>query len=737
MTPSQLIIARVPTKFASMGKEIVELKVDGMDCNNCAQSIHRYLERKGLEEVFVNFQTKEVRFQRNDTALDLQDAKAGIKKLGYTVIEDTAGQDDHAHANDHANTARRRLIICAIFTAPLLIGHLLMTAGVHLALMHNGWVQLALTLPVYLIGGLHFGRSAWSGVRTGYLNMDVLIFLGATAAFVYSLVGLAWNDPNYYFFETAATIITLVLTGNWLEERAVARTTTAVTALADLQVPRATRIMPSGAEVELDVEELRIGDLVRVNTGDRIPLDGTVLKGEVLVDEAMLTGESLPNERSKGDHVVGGSVLVSGQATVRITATQKEGTLAKMVELVKTAQRDKPSMQRLADRVSAYFVPAVVVISALTFLIGWGTGYATVTQALMNAIAVLLISCPCAMGLATPTAVMVGVGRLARQGILVKGGQAVETLADIRQMVFDKTGTLTTGNFRVEAIEPKGRFSAQTQRPIVNGIIYALEKHSSHPIAKSILNHLENQEKDLTVLNEFQISEKSGVGLTAQNEAGEIVYQLGSARLLPSGHPAAADGQVFLVDGQQQLLATIRLADDLKDGAQAMMAELNRLGITTHLLSGDRQERTAAVASSLGIEHFDAEKLPAEKLDIISSLSAAQPTAMIGDGINDAAALARAQLGISLGGASAAAVDAAQVVLLGDRLTALAEAVKISRLTLKTIKESLFWAFSYNIVAIPLAALGFLNPMWAALFMAFSDVVVIGNAIRLKTRKYQ
>lgn len=725
-----------------MGKEIVELKVEGMDCNNCAQSIHRYLERKGLEDVFVNFQTKEVRFQRDDQALELDDAKAGIKKLGYTVIEEDSTGSDHDHAHEHADAARRRLIICAVLTAPLLLGHLLMAFGWHIGWLENGWVQFALTLPVYLIGGLHFGRSAWSGIRTGYLNMDVLIFVGATAAFVYSLVGLAWNDPHYYFFETAATIITLVLIGNWLEERAVAKTTTAVTALADLQVPRAIRIMSSGTEVEIDVEELEVGNIVRVNTGDRIPLDGTVLSGEILVDEAMLTGESLPQERSKGDAVVGGSILASGQAMVTVTATQKEGTLAQMVELVKTAQRDKPSMQRLADKVSAYFVPAVLVISLLTFLVGWGTGYATATQALMNAIAVLLISCPCAMGLATPTAVMVGVGRLARQGILVKGGQAVETLADIQQMVFDKTGTLTTGKFRVEEINVLDlnvaalNTSSKADLAHTYGVIYSFEQHSSHPIAKSILNYLSDQEKDLTALGNLQITEQSGVGLVAKNEAGDTIYQLGSSRLLPTDHPSKNDGEVFLLDGNQNLLATIRLADDLKSGAKSMIGELNALGIETHLLSGDRQERTSDVAATLGIQQFDAEKLPAEKLEIITSLSQVKPTAMVGDGINDAAALARAQLGISLGGSSAAAVDAAQVVLLHDRLPALADAVKISRLTLKTIKESLFWAFSYNIVAIPLAALGFLNPMWAALFMAFSDVVVIGNAIRLKQRKY-
>lgn len=747
-----------------MARETIELQVTGMDCNNCAASIQRYLERKGLEDVFVNFQTSEVRFSRDDEALALEAAKAGIEKLGYQVV------DTPEAASDPLRAARLRLLVCAALTLPLLLGHLLMTFGVHWSLMHNPWWQLALAGPVYLVGGLYFARSAWSGLRTGYLNMDVLIFLGSTAAFVYSLVGLIWQDPDYYFFETAATIITLVLIGNWLEERAVRRTTTALGALADLQVPRATRVMPSGTTVEVEVENLEVGNLVRVNTGDRIPLDGKIVGGSGAVDESMLTGESLPLDRHTEEAVIGGSILVSGQLDVEVTATQRQGTLAQMIELVKTAQADKPQMQRLADRISAIFVPVVIGIAILTFLIGWATGYATATQALMNAIAVLLISCPCAMGLATPTAVMVGVGRLARHGVLVKGGQAVEDLASIERMVFDKTGTLTTGEFRVEELslylpapaeesrvgalqrQPRTASSAEldedhlaTLTPSdIRSIIYRMETFSSHPIARSIREHLEREDPELLrgeakrgkKWQNFTVTEEPGRGLVAAHpDHPELGFRLGSARLLAEDHPATANDQVFLTDLSGQLLASLRMADDAKLGAREMIASLNAMGIETLLLSGDRENRVAALAEELGISDYAAEKLPAEKLSALTAYSEEKSTAMVGDGINDAAALARATLGISLGGASAAAVDAARIVLLRDRLPALVDAVKVARLTLKTIKESLFWAFSYNVVAIPLAALGFLNPMWAALFMAFSDVVVIGNAIRLKKRK--
>ncbi len=718
------------TKFVKTSQEIVEMRVDGMDCNNCAMSIQRFLERKGLEDVLVNFQTREVRYRRDDELLDLDGVRSGIQRLGFTVVEthDEGGRANHGQSYAHENKARHRLLFCAVLTAPLLIGHLLMTLGVHLPLMHNRWLQLALAGPVYLVGGLYFGRSALAGLRERMLNMDVLIFLGATAAFAYSMVGFFWQDPDYYFFETAATIITLVLVGNWLEARAVERTTTAISALTDLQEESALVMTKSGTIVSLPVEEVRIGQHLRVNTGDKIPLDGELIDGSITVNEAMLTGESLPVERGVGEEVLGGSIIASGQATYRVTAGHKDGTLARIIELVKTAQADKPSLQRLADRVSAIFVPVVIGIAILTFLLGWGTGYATATQALMNAIAVLLISCPCAMGLATPTAVMVGVGRLARLGVLIRGGSTVERFAGIERMVFDKTGTLTTGDLQVDQFTVVGG----GDEGAVRRLIYDMEQYSSHPIAESVRAYL--MKGDMSEASEqLTVRETPGLGLRATNEAGDQYY-LGAARNLPAGVEAPEEAAVVLLKNDR-LLAWLSLSDEVRLGARTLVQSLAKESIETILLTGDQQRKADAVAEALGIDTVFAEQLPDEKLQKIATLSAEKPTAMVGDGINDAAALSRADLGISLGGASAAALDAAQVVLLRDDLSLLTEGRKVAALTLRTIKESLFWAFSYNIVAIPLAALGFLNPMWAALFMAFSDVVVIGNAIRLKGRK--
>jgi len=441
----------------------------------------------------------------------------------------------------------------------------------------------------------------------------------------------------------------------------------------------------------------------------------------------MLTGESLPVDRGAGEGVLGGSIVASGQATYRVTAGYKDGTLAKIIDLVKTAQADKPGLQRLADRVSAIFVPVVIIISVLTFLLGWGTGYATATQALMNAIAVLLISCPCAMGLATPTAVMVGVGRLARLGVLIRGGSTIERFAGIERMVFDKTGTLTTGDLKVDNfVVIPGQNEAAVRR-----LIYDMEQFSSHPIAESIRGSFAKTELPQAT-EELAVSETPGLGLRATNLSGDHYY-LGAARMLPGGVQVPKEAAVVLLKNDR-LLAWLSLADEVRTGARTLVQGLVKEGIETVLLTGDQQLKATAVAEALGIDTVYAEQLPNEKLQKIAALSSEKPTAMVGDGINDAAALSRADLGISLGGASAAALDAAQVVLLRNDLSLLTEGRKIALLTLRTIKESLFWAFSYNIIAIPLAALGFLNPMWAALFMAFSDVVVIGNAIRLKRR---
>jgi len=684
-----------------------------MDCNNCATSITRMLERKGLQDVYVNFQTQEVRFRQGEQPL--AEIKAGIHKLGYTVVE--------AKAKPPFWTLERKLMVSAIFTAPLLVGHLLMSLGIHIGLMHNYWLQFGLCLPVFVIGLLHFGRSAWKSVRSGVPNMDVLIFVGSTAAFVYSLIGTFLQEHNYVLYETSATIITLVLLGNWFEKRAVQQTTTALGELTKLQVEKAKRLMPSGTVVTINRDEIKMGDILQVNEGDQMPADGVIIFGNVSIDESMLTGESVPVEKSVNDNVIGASLVKSGNVQMRVTAIGKDTVLQQMIELVKTAQQDKPDIQRLADRISAVFVPVVLGISILTFVIAYFGFDVTFQKSLMNAIAVLVVSCPCAMGLATPTAVMVGVGRLARNGILVKGGQTVEIFSNIKKMVFDKTGTLTTGAFTIKNIE----YHTPNQA-LANALIYKLEQHSSHPIAQSLVREMGGRVNAVQV-DDLMVEERRGVGVFAKDNQGNA-YQI-------TAHPSSGNtgSQLLALRKNEELLAKIELTDTLKPEALATIQFLQQIGIQPIILSGDQEERTAAVARQLGVSEYYSEARPADKLRIIERLSRTAPTAMVGDGINDAPALAKATIGVSLSNASQAAIQSAQIVLLNGNLSHLPKAISIAKHTVMTIRQNLFWAFAYNIIAIPIAALGFLNPMWAALFMALSDVVVIGNSIRLKSKR--
>lgn len=706
-----------------MNHNIIEWKVEGMDCTNCAANINRFLEKKGLENVYVNFQTEEVKFSQPAVEIPLTEIRKGIKQLGYTIL---GGEEKPAFW-----TLERKLIFSAIFTIPLLFQHLFMMAGIEwLSFLDNPWVQLAVCLPVFAVGFLHFGGTSLAALKQGSTHMDVLIFIGSTAAFVYSLIGTFSGEMNYIFYETAATIITLVLLGNWMEKRSVKQTTTAIEDLTKLQVEKANKVMPSGTIVSLEVSDLLPGDVLQVNEGDKIPTDGVIINGSAFIDESMLTGESLPVQKSENAEVIGGSILTDGNIRMAVQKTGKETVLSQMIELVKYAQEDKPDIQRLADRITAIFVPAVLAISILTFLISYFFIGIPFQNALMNSIAVLVISCPCAMGLATPTAVMVGVGKLAKNGILIKGAKTVEVFAGIKNFVFDKTGTLTTGNFKIKNIE-----YFDENKDLIHSLIYRTEMRSSHPIAKSLVRELEDKERfprKKIGIPLHAVREIKGQGITAKDSENNV-YKIGSSAFVL---PNQKNGEHSLyLTKNDQLLAAVDIADEIKSDTKTTIEFLKKEGKNPILLSGDKTEKANSVATELAIEKVYAEKLPAEKLEIIKKLSETAPTAMIGDGINDAPALAKATVGVSLSNASQVAIQSAQVVLLDGKMQRLAKAVQISEATLTTIKQNLFWAFAYNIVAIPIAAMGFLNPMWGALFMAFSDVVVIGNSIRLKTRK--
>ncbi len=699
-----------------MSKNTIELKVDGMTCNHCAQSVHKFLERKGLEDVVVNFATKEVRFKPGGSIIGLADIKKGIEKLGFTILE--------AEAPEPFWTLEKKLFIAAFFTLPLFLNHMGMMFGLHVEWLHNYWVQFAICLPVFLIGIFHFGVSAWHSVRSGSPNMDVLIFTGSTAAFIYSLIGTFLQEENYIFYETAAMIITLVLLGNYLEKRAVRQTTSAVEALTKLKVEEAK--MKVGDDwKKVKVSELNVGDILQVNEGDKIPVDGEVIQGNAWVDESMISGESRPVEKNIRTNVIGATIVQQGNLQMKVTKIGQDTVLSQIIDLVKSAQSDKPELQRLGDQISAIFVPAVLLISLLTFLLSYFLFDISFQNALMNSIAVLVISCPCAMGLATPTAVMVGVGKLAKEGIIVKGGSTIEQFSNIKNIIFDKTGTLTTGEFKLNHIHFNGNDNE------IAGIIIAMEKISSHPIAQSLELELKQKFPNYIPFNFIKINEMKGNGIQGEDAEGNQ-YRLGKAIWVSGGKE---EGKEILLSKNEKILARMDIGDSVKSTTASALKKLSNDNMNLILLSGDQKEKVKDFANQSGIQTYYGGQVPEDKLHIVEKYTKNAPTAMVGDGINDAPALSKATVGISVGGASQIAVQSAQMVLLKDDLNLLDRAFKICKATVQTIRQNLFWAFSYNIIAIPLAALGFLNPMWGALFMAFSDIVVIGNSLRLKGRK--
>lgn len=695
------------------------LQVEGMTCANCAMGIQKLLQNKGLDDANVSFAVGEVRFTSKVT-YPIETIKKDIESLGFQVIE------PEAPAVVGFSLTEKRFIFSLVFTLPLL-AHMIIPWHP----LHNPLLQFAFCLPVMIAGWMHFGKSAYYSLKTGIPNMDVLITIGASSAFGYSSWGSIIsksieNPENYLFFETAASIFTLVLMGNIIEQRSVKKTGDALHELSALQPETAKRISLHESHEHIEEIPARLiipGDVLLIQTGDRIPADGILIEGDGLLNEALISGESMPIEKNVGNELTGGTINEQGVFKMRALKTGKETVLAGIIELVKKAQSVKPPIQRIGDKVSAVFVPVVIAIALLTFIVSLFILNSSSQESLLRAIAVLVISCPCAMGLATPTAVMVGIGRAAKLGILFRDGAAIEHLAKIKTLVFDKTGTLTTGDFQINTLD----IFHGADETYVRSLIRSIEQHSLHPIAKSLVNKIDAP--FITLLN---IQENKGLGMIAETADGKKI-ELGSARLIQDVDLLKKYDLFLIEDGQ--CIAALSLSDELKAGSKAAVLAIQKMGIKTILLSGDSERKCKYIADEIGISEIYFQQSPEGKLKIIERLNAEQATAMFGDGVNDAPALNMASVGISPGDASKVAWSSAQVILLQKRsMEGLPLALKLSRLTLRTIHQNLFWAFFYNIIAIPIAAAGILQPMIAAFSMAFSDVVVIGNSIRLKYR---
>lgn len=705
-----------------MTDEKTILNVEGMTCTSCALGVENQLKKMGATDIHVDFSLSEASFNKPED-LSAKEVADSVTKMGYYSTPLNYDKDEE---KPKMSSVEKKFWFSLLFSIPLLF-HMVLP---HDAFLNKPLVQAIIAFPPFLLGIFHFGRSGYSSLKNGASNMDVLIFIGSTSAYFYSLWGtyIYFGTPevhNFMFFETSSSIISLVLLGNVLEHRSVNKTTSAIKELSSLQAKTAKRIDSDGNIEDIKYSDIKIGDRLQVNTGDLVPMDGIIINGFASLNEAMISGESIPVDKTTEAVVIGGTLVEEGSFVMEATKTSSNTTLAKIIELVKGAQQNKPEIQKLGDRISAIFVPAVLGISLLTFLLAYFAFDLGMQQALMQSIAVLVISCPCAMGLATPTAVMVGIGRAAKNGILIKGGSTLEEIAKAKTIFFDKTGTLTNGNFKIKSLNVISGDKSE-----IESILFTMEQNSSHPIAKSICKELESK---VSAAELKGVLEVKGKGLKAK-DAQENLWEIGSFKMLK--HLTEDDTHEIYIAQNNKLVATLDIEDEIKPYSKELIEQLNTEGFEVVLLSGDKKAKCDTLAKELNIKIVYAEQSPEDKLQLVDEYSQKGKTIMVGDGVNDAPSLAKANVGISFGDATDVSMSSAQIVLLGkDGLRKLPEALKIGALSLKTIKQNLFWAFFYNTLAIPVAALGFLSPMVAAFSMAFSDVVIIGNSLWLKRKK--
>jgi Cu+-exporting ATPase len=721
-------MAAVAERAAQVNTGHVELALEGMTCASCATRIEKRLNKLDGVSATVNFATEQAAVAFDPQQVSVDDLITAVEAAGYhaSLPQEALGEDDPTRPY------RLRLLVALALSVPLAVLAMVPQA------QFDGWewVSLLLATPVVFWSGWPFHRAAAANARHLVATMDTLISIGTIAAWTWSTVVLLGGIAEDTYFEVAAVITALILLGRYFEARAKRRSGAAIRALLELGAKEA-RVLRDGEEVLVSVEELVVGDLFVVRPGEKVATDGVVESGESAVDASMLTGESVPVEVGPGDEVAGATINASGRLVVRATKVGAETALAQIARLVADAQAGKAEVQRLADRVSAVFVPVVIGLSLLT-LVGWLAFEGNAAAAFTAAVAVVIIACPCALGLATPTALMVGTGRGAQLGILIKGPETLEQTRQVTAIVLDKTGTVTEGKMEVAALVPAGALSEEE----LLRLAAAAEDASEHPIARAIADHGRQRLGSLPTAESFR--NRAGLGIEAVVDGHAVVVgrpsllaewglSLGTALEQGLEQAQTAGQTVVAVASDGEVVGLVAVADRVKDSSREAIAELRRLGLQPVLLTGDNERTAAAVAAEVGIERVLANVLPEEKAAEIRRLQeAGEVVAMVGDGVNDAPALAQADLGLAIGTGTDVAIEASDLTLVSGDLRAAGDAIRLARRTLRTIKGNLFWAFAYNIAAIPLAVAGLLNPIIAAAAMAFSSVFVVSNSLRLR-----
>lgn len=718
--------------------DIVRLNIEGMTCSACASRVEKSLKAlDGITTVNVNINTNKATIKYNSSDIKVRDMISAVEKAGYKASEESNNNvDEQKEARQKEIKKLKTLfIISAALSLPLFSAMFFHMAGMD-TILNNGWVQFALATPVQFVVGSRFYKGAYHSLKGGGANMDVLVSMGTSAAYFYSLYNVIVGIEQYYF-ESSAIIITLILLGKLMESIAKGKTSEAIKKLMGLQAKTA-RVIRNGEEKDIPVEEVEVGDNIIVRPGEKIPVDGKVIEGKSTIDESMLTGESIPVEKTKGDEVIGSTINKHGSFKFKATKVGKDTALSQIIKLVEEAQGSKAPVQRLADKVSGIFVPTVVTIAIITF-ITWYIISGDITPSIISAVSVLVIACPCALGLATPTAIMVGTGKGAENGILIKGGEHLEKAQKIDTIIFDKTGTITKGEPEVTDIISYG-----IKEEKILQIAASAEKNSEHPLAEAIVKKSEEKGISLQEVENFEAIPGHGIYTTIK---GEKIY-LGNRRLMKKENidissisqdieRLESEGKTAMIlSKDSKIEGIVAVADTIKETSKEAIYTLKNMGIDIYMITGDNNRTAKAIAKKVGIDNVIAEVLPEDKANNVEEIRQKNKrVAMVGDGINDAPALAQADIGFAIGTGTDVAIEAADITLMKGDLKDIVMAVKLSRKTMRTIKQNLFWAFGYNTAGIPLAALGFLNPMIAGAAMAFSSVSVVSNSLRLKRFK--